>query len=193
MAYSDYQGPMGQQQAQPQQQQKQGSGGFVDFLKSLLGPVGASLTGDSSGGTLGNLFGGGSQGGVQQHSLLNPQQMDLQSLIGQYGKQALTNPGQSPIAQEARHNFNTQTIPSIAERFTAMGGSDNKLNSSGFQAALGNAGAGLNRSLASLDYQQAHQLNQQALRPQFENIAAPKQSNEIVELLLTLLPFLLGI
>ena len=169
MALGDYAGPMGQQQAQPQQQQQQGSGGFVDFLKSLLGPVGASLTGDSSGGPLGNLFGGGSQGGVQQHSLLNPQQMDLQNLFGQYSKQALTNPGQSPIAQQARHNFNTQTIPSIAERFTAMGGGQ---RSSAFQAALQNAGGDFDRSLASLDYQQAHQLGQQALRPQFENIAA---------------------
>jgi hypothetical protein len=52
-----------------------------------------------------------------------------------------------PIEDEAKSNFKSQTIPSIAERFTALGSGP---NSSNFIGRLGAAGAGLNQSLASL-------------------------------------------
>lgn len=81
----------------------------------------------------------------------------------------------APIAQQARTQFQQQTIPSIAERFTSMGGQ----RSSGFQEALGGAGAGLEEALASQGaqfgmQQQGQQMNQLmqllglALRPQYE-------------------------
>src|ERR1700684_1866670 len=54
-----------------------------------------------------------------------------------------------PIAQQARTQFNTQTIPSIAERFASMG-SGGSQRSSSFANALGSAGSGLEQSLAAL-------------------------------------------
>lgn len=51
-----------------------------------------------------------------------------------------------PIEEQARTQFAQQTVPSIAERFTAMGGQ----RSSAFPQILGQAGAGLEQSLAAL-------------------------------------------
>ena len=59
------------------------------------------------------------------------------------------NPSFGPLREQAVANFNQQTIPSLAERFTGMGGQ----NSSAFQQALGGAGAGLNRDLAAMEQQ----------------------------------------
>lgn len=42
-----------------------------------------------------------------------------------------------PIRQQALRNFHTQTVPAIAERFTAMGGGQ---RSSAFQNSIGQAG-----------------------------------------------------
>lgn len=52
-----------------------------------------------------------------------------------------------PIEQEARTQFAQQTVPSIAERFTGMGGGQ---RSSAFGQTLGAAGSGLEQVLASL-------------------------------------------
>lgn len=54
--------------------------------------------------------------------------------------------GFGPIEQLARSNFQTQTIPSIAERFAGLGA----LSSSGFQQQLGRAAVDLERELAAL-------------------------------------------
>ena len=87
----------------------------------------------------------------------------------------------APYAQNAREQFATQTVPGLAERFTALGGGQ---NSSAFQGALGQAGAGLESSLAGMGAQfgqQQQQLDQNyllnllqyALRPQFETQYQP--------------------
>lgn len=60
----------------------------------------------------------------------------------------------APIEQQARTQFNTQTIPSLAERFTAMGGEGGQ-RSSAFQGALGRAGSDLEQGLAALKAQYA--------------------------------------
>ncbi len=67
----------------------------------------------------------------------------------QQGFQGLQNPykGFENISNEARNTFDTQTLPSIAERFTGMGGGQ---RSSAFQSAAGGAGADLERSLAAM-------------------------------------------
>lgn len=79
-----------------------------------------------------------------------------------------------PIEQEARGNFYNQTIPTLAERFTAMG---NGQRSSAFQGALGRAGAGLETSLAGLKskynllgQQNAMSQIQTGLSPQYQNM-----------------------
>ncbi len=89
-----------------------------------------------------------------------------------------------PIAQKARSNFQSQTIPSIAERFTSLG--NGAQNSSAFQGALTGAGQNLDESLAALEsqfgLQQQGQNNQQLmsllsllLQPQYENAYFPGQ------------------
>lgn len=105
----------------------------------------------------------------------------LQQWIGNQGQQTL---GQNkpfdfaPIAQQAQEQFRTETVPSIADRFL---GTSNTRNSSGFQNALGAAGAGLQQNLAALkaqyDYQSHNQQQQNALQmlgmglqPSYENI-----------------------
>jgi hypothetical protein len=78
------------------------------------------------------------------------------------GKNQLQNPyqGFDDISNYAQNNFYQNTIPSIAERFTAMG---NGQRSSAFQGALGQAGAGLNQSLAALRAQYGMQNQGNAL------------------------------
>jgi hypothetical protein len=85
----------------------------------------------------------------------------------------------APIAQRARTNFQQKTLPSIAERFTSMGGGQ---RSSAFQQAVGQAGAGLDESLAAMEQQynlQRQPLFQQmismGLGPQFENAMHARQ------------------
>jgi len=73
----------------------------------------------------------------------------------------LQNPQQgfAPIAQQARSQFETQTLPSLIEQFTA--GAPSGERSSAFAGALGSAGAGLEQNLASMGAQ--YGLQQQGL------------------------------
>jgi hypothetical protein len=133
----------------------------------------------------------GSPGQLQQFPRLSPQQLNLQQgltpAINSLLPQATGQGGQgfnfAPIAQQARTQFNTQTIPSLAERFTSLGAQ----GSSAFQGALGAAGAGLEEGLAGLEskYGLAQQGQQQqlllallsmALQPQHENAYFPSRS-----------------
>lgn len=119
---------------------------------------------------------------AQQQGLQNNILNQLPGMLNQVGNNNNAN-SFAPIAQKARTQFNTQTIPGIAERFTAMGGG---LSDSGFQTTLGQAGAGLEESLAALESQHglAQQGQQQNLllnllglgfQPQNENIYMPDQ------------------
>lgn len=67
----------------------------------------------------------------------------------QQGFENLQNPyqGFDNISNNAINQFNTQTVPSLAERFTSLGGGQ---RSSAFQSALGGAGADLQSNLASM-------------------------------------------
>jgi|SRR5690348_11412361 hypothetical protein len=109
------------------------------------------------------------QQGLQDQGIQNLLQL-LQSGGGMPGNFA-------PIAQKAKTQFQTETIPSLAERFTALGGQ----NSSAFQGALGQAGAGLNENLGALESQYGLQQNAQvqnlmrlllglSTQPSFENV-----------------------
>lgn len=107
----------------------------------------------------------GTPGKVSQVNRFNSGQQGLQNQLlsqvsGMLGNQNKTKFDFSPIASEARNRFYTETVPSIAERFTAMGGSGSQ-SGSAFQGALGNAGANLERGLKSLETQ--YGLQQQGL------------------------------
>jgi hypothetical protein len=79
-----------------------------------------------------------------------PQVPELNALPGYTNNLAQLDQGNkysfAPIAEQARYNFNTQTIPSIAERFAGLGA----LSSSGFNRQLAQAGVDLERNLAAL-------------------------------------------
>ena len=75
----------------------------------------------------------------------------------------------APIAQEQTEDFYTNVIPTIAERFTSMGGGAQR--SSAFQGALGAAGRGLKTNLASLAAQYGLRQDENNLRRQGLNDA----------------------
>jgi hypothetical protein len=123
----------------------------------------------------------GSSPKVEQVPRFSPQQLSGQNQLLQ---QALQGLGQqqnkfdfAPIEQQARTQFKQKTIPGITEMFESMGG----IGSSGFQNQLGQAGAGLEQSLAALKSQ--YGLQQQGMeqnkllsllglgmQPQFESL-----------------------
>jgi hypothetical protein len=130
----------------------------------------------SFGQKVGQFFTGSNPQLIQLQNFTPDQQYALSQLL-QGGLTGLQNNqfDFGPIAQEARGNFYGNTIPTLAERFTAMGGGAQ--NSSAFQGALGRAGAGLEQNLAALrsKYNLLGQQNalsqiQTGLAPQFQNI-----------------------
>lgn len=113
---------------------------------------------------------------VEQTPTLSQPQQGLQNQAIQQLMAMLSQQGGSfaPIEQQARTGFNQQTVPGLAERFTSMGGAGSgALSSPAFASQLGQAGSGLEQSLAALKSQ--HNLGQQGLlsqlgmQPGFEN------------------------
>lgn len=176
-------------------------------------PQAGAMTPQPQRGGLGSfLFGSGPT--TQQFNRFAPNQQQLQnqsinqalSLLGQVG-QPISTQGFEPIAQQARQQFQTQTVPTLAERFTAMGGGQ---RSSAFPAALGSAGAQLESNLGALGAQyglqergQQQQLLSQllgyGLTPSYETVHSEGQPGFLQSVLSPLagglgqaLPLLLG-
>jgi hypothetical protein len=127
---------------------------------------------------------------VEQYSTVNPQQQAILQLLQQLGIQGLQNPyaGFEPIAQQAQNQFNQQTVPTLAERFSSLG--SNNISSPAFASQLGQAGAGLSTDLAAMqsgygqqNIQQLLQMLQLGLQPQSENIFRPGQPGVLQGLL----------
>lgn len=157
-------------------------------LPAILSALLPSLITAGIGG-LASLFssgsGGGGLGGVpsrlEQIPRFNPSQTAGLDQVLRLALGGLPNVAKgfdfAPLEEQARTGFAQNTIPSIAERFTAMGGQ----RSSAFPQILGQAGAGLERSLAALKSdvglrQQGNQQNlllsllQAGLQPRSENL-----------------------
>lgn len=135
-------------------------------------------------------------GKLAEFPLYNPQQQQIMKQLGTLLQGQLGQAGGplslqgldqlfNPIEQQARTQFNTQTIPTLAERFTAMGGQGGQ-RSSAFQSALGRAGSDLEQGLAALKAQYAMPYQGQqlqllqalmggALQRPNENVYFPKQ------------------
>jgi len=64
-----------------------------------------------------------------------------------FGGLQKNKPDFAPIEQQYKQQFQQETIPNLAERFTSMGGGQ---RSSAFQGSLGRAGVDLNTNLAAL-------------------------------------------
>lgn len=113
----------------------------------------------------------------QRSPLHTPQGMDVLEQLLSSGAQGLQDPqaGFQPIANQAVRQFQSQTVPGLAERFTALGGSGTRGQSSDFAGMLGGAGADLQSQLAAMSAEYGLQnrqgLLQQlqlGLQPQFE-------------------------
>jgi hypothetical protein len=160
-------------------------------LPALLAPL-ATAGLSALGGYLGNKLTSGSNsrsnsmGMTRQFPLLSGQQQGAQNALLQQVSPLLQQQQRmfdfSPIAEQARTNFEQRTIPSIAERFTGL----NAQGSSAFKQSLGQAGANLEQSLAAL--QAGYGLQQQQLQqnllanllrfglmPSFETAYTPQQ------------------
>ena len=138
----------------------------------------------------------GTPGRTQQFERFTPQQQGLQNasinsiqdLLKMLQSRGQGGQGQfdfAPIAQQARQQFQSQTAPSIVERFASLGGSGTR-GSSGLNSALAGAGANLEQGLAGLQSKynlaqggQQNQLLQILLslagQPSFENAYFPSQ------------------
>lgn len=118
-------------------------------LSQVLSP-----TGEQRGSIAGNFFGYHPE--VYNISNLTPYQQRASNYVLDQSLRGLqqNQPSFTPIANQQLEQFYTQTVPSLAERFTALG---NGQRSSAFQGALANAGRGLHNDLAA----QNQQFNQQ--------------------------------
>jgi hypothetical protein len=169
------------------------AGGFV--------PVpGASLAGGTLGEYLGNLLGEqispqqaspqqpiqpeimnrqqpagnwfmGYEGQQQQLPRFDPQQ---QAALSSLLQQGLASLDPKNIEQLAMQRFEQQTVPSLAERFTSLGGR-NRIASPAFASQIGAAGANLQSQLAGLRSVLGMQQLELGLQPSFENIYIPGQ------------------
>jgi hypothetical protein len=102
-------------------------------------------------------FWSGTPGYSSNIPLQSPQQAQLANLLGQSAQGVLSGglkpnySGFEPIANQARSQFYQDIVPTLAERFTAMGGGAQ--SSSAFPAALSSAGSELSQGLAALQSQ----------------------------------------
>lgn len=147
----------------------------------------------------------------QQFPTITPQQQNVKGAANNQALKMLQSLGGQnnnlnfePIANRARTQFQTQTIPGIAERFTSLG--QGAQRSSGFQGALGQAGSELEQGLAALGSQyglQKQGLEQQllslllgtSLSPEAETGINPEEPGFFQNFgssILNLLPTLLG-
>ena len=114
----------------------------------------------------------------QAPSKFTPQQQQAINALLAQGQTNLSNPtaGFEPIESAARSKFQRESIPGLAERFTALGGSDTR-GSSDFAGMLGGAQSEFDQGLAALKAQYGQQGQQNALNmlqlgltPQHEQI-----------------------
>lgn len=153
-------------------------------------------------GSVGRFF-SGTRPQVYNNPLYSPYQNDALNYLTQFGLGGIQNlqqnqPGNNfnfaPIGNQELERFYTQTVPSLAERFTALGDGQ---RSSAFQGTLAQAGRGLGNDLAA--QQQQYNLQQQqlaqnqygmnqnlysnalslGLRPQFESNLQPGKSGAL--------------
>jgi hypothetical protein len=159
-------------------------GSFIPGIGTGIGALG--------GGALGLLSGLFNK--PQKPQPLNPQQQNLQNQSIQQIMNLLKGgqpTGFQPIANRAQQRFQNQTIPSLAERFSALGAQ----NSSAFQGALGNAGADLQSQLAALESRYGQNQLQQLLNPALASLDVTREGPGFFETAgqgsLSLLPLLL--
>jgi hypothetical protein len=131
-------------------------------------------------------LGGSNQARLLQAPTQTPQGMQaLQMLLGQgmQGIKGMPNPQFGPIREAYEQNFRQNALPSIAERFAALGG-EGAGSSSGFRATMQGAEQNLHQQLAGMEQgfnqQNMSQLMQMlglGLTPQHENMYQPREKS----------------
>lgn len=126
----------------------------------------------------------GIEGGYQTSpNLYSPEQQNVLNYLLSQGKTQLENPygGFEPIEQQARSKFQSESLPSIAERFSALGGSDTRY-SSDLTGSLAGAQSEFDQGIAALRAQyglenqgRALDLLRMGLTPQTEQHYFPAQ------------------
>lgn len=138
---------------------------------------------------------------TQQVPNLTPEQQALQNqALGRaselFGQTKPSNFNFAPIEQKAREDFQTKTVPSLAERFVGQGSGT---HGSAFRGALGSQGVELETNLAALgaeyglrnqEVQQHHLTNllQQGLGRSFDTTREPGQESFAKQLVKTAAP-----
>lgn len=163
---------------------------------------GATLGAATLAGMLSSLMSGGMMGKkerVQQVPLYSPEIMNLKNRMApELYSQIMGNQYDfGPVEQLTRQNFQSQTIPSIMNRFNFAG----NRGSGGLNAALSSAGSNLDMQLAAMrqNYNQQRQgllasLMGTSLTPSFENVGRPRQPGALEgggDAIMTMLPYLI--
>ena len=141
---------------------------MVDFARGGTGALSGAATGAQLGsifpgigtgigagvgagiGGLAGLFGGGGKDKdrFDRESTLSPEQEQIFTMLQEMLQGQLGGEGQEAFEAPYLRQFQEQTIPGVAERFSGMGAGSQ--SSSAFQQSLGAAGAGLQENLASM-------------------------------------------
>jgi len=114
---------------------------------------------------------------VHQLPRFNPQQINLLNQVGQQGFQGLQGNkfDFAPIEQQARQDFERKTLPSIAQRFSNIGG----INSGAYGRQLGQAGQDLETNLAGM--RQGYNLQQQGFNKDLLSLGLTPQFDTKIE------------
>lgn len=157
----------------------------------LLGQMfGGNRGGQSGGGILGNEFLSGSPHSIISANRFAPEQVNLMSQLGQMGMQGFNDPyqGFGAIKDNAMNTFNTEIVPSILERFNAIG--DNALSSPSLHMQLGQGSKDFARELAAMQSQYGLQNRNQmlemmnmSLNPQYQNFEKQAQGGLLQQVL----------
>lgn len=164
------------QNIMPQQQPQQKIGGLLGSMGRHPWKTAAfsGLGGAAIGGLFGThggrnfMFGQGERN--QQVPTQTPQGMQL---LNQLMSQGMQNTDFGGIENLYKKQFNEETIPGLAERFSSMGQMGAQRGSE-FQGALGKAGSDLGAQLAALRSQYGLKQSALGLTPQFENMFHPR-------------------
>jgi len=131
----------------------------MGFFSSLLGSIGAGLMGGR---------GGGGRAPSSQIHKLNRFTGGQQATMAKLMSRGMADTDMVGLEKKYRHLFERDTVPDLAERFTAMGGGQ---RSSAFEESLRRGGLELSEQLADLRHQGGMQSLGLGLQPQFEHMA----------------------
>jgi len=132
----------------------------------ILSSIGKLLGGGLLGGGGGGGF-GGTKPEIRQIDKFTPEQ---KAALAQLLSQGMRDSDPDALESKYQHKFERETVPGIAERFTAMGGGQ---RSSAFEESLRRGGLDLMEQLAGLRMQSGMQKLGYGMQPQFDTVMTP--------------------